>query len=241
MNYFQGEFMNNNEYLKILSKLNILYIEDEEKIKENVKATLKLFCENIFDASTIQEAKELINHNRIDIIISDINLPDTTGIEFIKEFRKIDKTIPIIILSAYTDKDYLLEATKLKLADYLTKPIDFKSLQNALLKCVDEILEYSRYIISFGKNIEFNVLHKKLFCKEKDCELSLTNKELALLEYLIKNSNRVLSINELKNYIWEDEIEATESAFKNLLNKLRAKIGKESILNISGIGYRLSY
>lgn len=233
--------MNNNNYTKILSNLNILYIEDEIKIRENVKETLKLFCENIFDVSNIEEAKSILEKHRVDIIISDINLPDINGIEFIKEFRKIDKKIPIIILSAYTDRDFLLEATKLKLADYLTKPIDFKSLHSALYKCVDDILENSRYIISFKNGIEFNVLHKKLFCKEKNEEVPLTSKELVLLEYLINNSNRVLSIDELKNYIWEDELEATESAFKNLLNKLRNKIGKESILNISGVGYRLEY
>ena len=233
--------MKNGEHIKILNSLNILYIEDEEKIKENVKSTLKLFCENIFDASNIKEANGLLYKYRIDIIISDINLPDKNGIEFIKELRRIDKKIPIIILSAYTNKDYLLEATKLKLADYLTKPIDFKSLHSALYKCVDEILENSRYIISFNNNIEFNVLHKKLICKEDNKEILLTFKELMLLEYLIKNSNRILSVEELKNYIWGNEYEATESAFKNLLNKLRSKIGKESILNISGVGYRLNY
>ena len=70
--------------------------------------------------------------------------------------------------------------------------------------------------------------------------MPLTSKELILLEYLVKNSNRVISIEELKNCIWEDELDATESAFKNLLTKLRAKIGKDTILNISGVGYRLN-
>ncbi len=62
-----------------------------------------------------------------------------------------------------------------------------------------------------------------------------------LLELLIKNNNRVLSTDELKNYLWEDQFEATESALKNLLNKLRNKIGKEVLLNISGVGYRLNF
>lgn len=233
--------MQNKEYLKILNSLNILYIEDEEIIKENIKKTLTLFCENIFDASNIEDAKIILQKYRIDIVITDINLPNINGIEFIKEFRKIDKKIPILILSAYTDKNYLLEAIKLKLTDYLTKPIDFKSLQLALYKCVDEILENSRYVISFKNSIEFNVLHKKLFCKNNNEEMLLTSKELMLLEYLVKHSNRIVSIDELKNYIWEDELESTDSALKNLLNKIRKKIGKDSILNISGVGYRLDY
>jgi len=231
----------NNQYNKILKTLNILYIEDEETIKENVKKTLQLFCENVLDAQNIKEAKELLQNNRIDIIISDINLPDISGIDFIKELRKIDKTIPIIILSAYTDKKYLLEATKLKLIDYLTKPVDFKSLNTALYNCVDEILDNSRYIISFKNNITYNVLHKKLINNINNEEISLTSKELNLLDLLIQNSNRVISTDELKAHIWEDEYEATDSALKNLLNKLRKKVGKESIINLSGVGYRLNY
>ena len=230
----------NNQFSKILKNLNILYIEDEENIKENIKKTLLIFCENVFDVENISTAKEILNNNRIDIIISDINLPDSSGIDFVKELRKIDKTIPVIILSAYTEKSYLLEATKLKLADYLTKPIDFKALHNALYKCVEEILDNSRYVISLKNNINYNVLQKKIIDVEKNEEILLTSKELDLLDLIIKNNNRVLSIDELKNTLWEDEFEATESAFKNLLNKLRKKIGKDSIINISGVGYRLN-
>ena len=230
----------NNQFNKILKNLNILYIEDEENIRENIKKTLLIFCENVFDVENISNAKEILNTNRIDIIISDINLPDISGIDFVKELRKIDKTIPIIILSAYTEKTYLLEATKLKLVDYLTKPIDFKSLHNALYKCVEEILDNSRYIISLKNNINYNVLQRKIINLQNNEEISLTSKELDLLDLLIKNNNRVLSIDELKNTLWDDEFDATESAFKNLLNKLRKKIGKDSILNISGVGYRLN-
>ena len=231
----------NSHHNKILKNLNILYIEDEASIKENVKKTLELFCDNVYDEECIENAKKTLEKNRIDIIISDINLPDISGIDFIIQLRMIDKTIPVIILSAYTDKNYLLEATKLKLVDYLTKPIDFKSLNSALNKCVDEILDNSRYIISFKNNIQYNVLHKKLIDSSNDKEIALTSKELTLLELLIKNSNRVLSTDELKTSIWEDEFEATDSALKNLLNKLRKKIGKESIINISSVGYRLDY
>lgn len=231
---------NTKDYNKVLKNLNILYIEDEEKIKENVKKTLLLFCENVLDTESIELAKDILKNNRIDIIISDINLPDFCGLQFVKEIRVVDKTIPIIILSAYTDKKYLLEATKLKLTDYLTKPIDFKSLQSALHKCVDEILDSSRYLVSLNHDMHFNVLHKRLINNINNEQILLTAKELSLLELFIKNDHRVLSIQELKITLWEDEYEGTDSALKNLLNKLRKKIGKDSITNISGIGYRLN-
>lgn len=225
----------------ILKNLNILYVEDEENIRINIKKVLLLLCENVFDVSSIEEAKTILENKRIDIIISDINLPDTDGIAFVKELRKTDKTIPVILLSAFTDTKYLLEATKLKLVDYLTKPIDFKTLNNALQTCVEEILDNSRYLILFQNNIQYNVLHKKLIDLNTKKEITLTSKELELLSFLIKNNNRIVSADELKSNLWEDYFEATDSALKNLLNKVRKKIGKESIINISGVGYRLDF
>ena len=88
-------------FSKILKNLNILYIEDEKNIRLNIKKTLELFCENVFDAENILNAKEILTKQRIDIIISDINLPDMSGIDFVKEIRIKDKTIPIILLFYY--------------------------------------------------------------------------------------------------------------------------------------------
>jgi len=225
----------------ILKKLTILYIEDEDNIRENVTKALEIISEKVYDVNSAEMAKEILTNKRVDIIISDINLPNTSGIEFVKDLRNIDKTIPIILLSAYTDKEYLLEATKLKLIDYLTKPIDFKALNEALLKCVEDIIDNSRYIISFTNNVNYNVLYKRLYNHKSDEELTLTSKELDMLDYLIQNNNRIVSHDELKLNIWQDSFEATDSALKNLLNKLRKKIGKETIVNISGVGYRIQF
>ena len=227
------------DFINILKNLNILYIEDENNIRQNVSKTLRLLCKEVFDVEEIYKANKILNTSRVDIIISDINLGKDNGLDFIEELRKNDKTIPVILLSAYTDKDYLLKATKLKLVDYLTKPIDFKMLKTALINCVEDIIDNSKYIISFPDNINYNVLEKKLFSTDDNKEISLTSKELLLLDYLIKFNNRVISHDELKINIWEDIFDTSDSALKNLLNKLRKKIGKEVISNISGVGFRI--
>ena len=109
-------------------------------------------------------------------------------------------------------------------------------------RCVQEILDNSRYVISFRNNIQYNVSHNRLIDNNnKEEEIHLTSKELDLLNFLIKNNNRVCSADELKFSIWENSLEASDSALKNLLNKLRKKIGKESIINNSSIGYKLEY
>ncbi|MBS9782406.1 MAG: response regulator transcription factor [Arcobacter sp.] len=232
---------NSKEIGSILKKLNILYIEDEEEIRKNLKKTLDLLCNKTFDVDCIEKAEETITNNRIDIIISDINLPKSNGLNFVKNIRTTNKDIPVIIISAYTEKDFLMEATKLKLIDYLVKPIDFKVLYGALSKCVEDIVYNSKYIINLQNGIQYNVLEKKLFYTDTDKEILLTSKELHLLDELIKNSNKHLSNEELKNLLWEDPFDASDSALKNLLTKLRKKIGKNSIKNLSGIGYQIVF
>lgn len=233
-------YTNNEKSFKIIKEhLNILYLEDEKAIREKLKEALELIVSNVYDCENTEEANLILKNKRIDIIISDINLKDESALDFIKNIRKAYATIPIILLSAYTEKNYLLEATKLKLVDYLVKPIDFKILNNAIENAAQELIDYGNYIVDFENNTSYNVLHKKLLSKDTNKELTLTAKEIELLEYLISNSNRVLSHDEIKNKLWVDAYEITDSALKNLINKLRKKVGKESIKNISGVGFKI--
>ena len=225
-------------YNEVLRNLNILYIEDQQNIRKNIKKVLDLVCKEVFDAKDVKHAKDILKEKRVDIIISDINIPDLDGISFIEELREKNKKIPVILLTAYTDTKYLLKATKLKLVDYLTKPINFDELNNALHKSVEEIIDNKMYIIEFENNTHYNLIEKKL--KIEDETINLTSKELMLLDYLIKHSTRVIPHEELKSNIWDDYIEASDSALKNLLNKLRKKIGKNTISNIPTVGYRIN-
>ena len=230
---------NQYENQNIIQNMSILYIEDEDNIRLNVTKTLELLCKKVISFSNAEDAVEHITKNQMDIIISDINLPKMSGLEFAKHVRNWDSSIPIILLTAYTDTDLLLEATKLKLIDYLTKPINFDKLTNALQNACKEIVKNSRYKIIFKNNTEYNIQQKSLIDLKTKEEFPLTNKEILLLEFLLKNNNRVVSHVELKDFIWEDSLDATDSALKNVLNKVRKKIGKDSIQNISGVGFSI--
>lgn len=223
--------------LTVLKSLNLLYVEDEVNIRENLTTTLNLMCNKTFACSNAKEALDLFHKEQIDMILSDISMPQMSGLEFAKLIRKENKTIPIILLSAHTDTPYLLEATRLKLIDYITKPVDFNSLKDALVRAVEEIIESGNFHIMFENNITYNVAKKSLFVENE--EQHLTGKEIALLEFLFQNKGKVVSTQQIKNALWEDEFNATDAALKAVLNKLRSKIGKQSIKNVSGIGYQL--
>jgi len=171
-----------------------------------------------------------------DIILSDVDLPGMNGIELVKEIRKENKTIPIILLTAHTKTEYLMDAVKLHLVDYITKPLDIKKLTLALYDSAQEILSSGEFMVKFITGSMYNISKNIVFFQNQ--EYALTHQEELLLQILLKNRHRSVNTEEILEYVW-DYGDGTSSALRSLLNKLRKKIGKESIVNISAIGYRI--
>ena len=123
--------MNNND-LNILHEFNILYLEDDENLLKHTKDILEDFVNNIYAVRTIKEALDILVNKKIDVIISDILLKDENGIDFLKHIKSKNINIPTILTTAHTDTQYLLDAIKLKIEDYIIKPINIKELLNSL-------------------------------------------------------------------------------------------------------------
>lgn len=225
-----------NEVKDVLKNITILYIEDDEFIRNSVTKTLKLLCDNVISIKDCDNAYEVYNEQKPNIIISDILLNKISGIDFVKQIREEDKDIPIILLSAYSDTSYLLDAVKLHLVDYLIKPVDFESLYDTLKKATQYLIENSLLQVKITKDITYFISKRTVMQDAKDIQLSLN--ELSLLELLIKNKNRTVNTQEIKTLIWKDDY-PSESAFKSLIYKLRKKIGKDTIISSSGFGFRI--
>lgn len=229
--------MENKELKKTLKTFTLLYIEDEDAIRENLLLTLNMIFKNVIAVSNAEEALNIYNNDTPNIILSDINLPNMSGIEFIKIVREENYNIPVILLSAFTDTNILLESTKLKLVDYLTKPVSFDNLYQSFLNATKEIIRDGNIIVKFEDNIIYDIKKKILFKDDK--ELNLTLNESKLLDLFLNKKDETLPIELIKNHVWEDSYLASDAAFKSLLNKLRLKVGKNTIKNVSGIGYYL--
>ncbi len=220
-----------------LKQLRILYIEDEDGVREYFTKTLNLLSKEVISVSNVEDAKDIYSSQNVDIIISDINLKGVSGIEFVKELRQTDTITPVILLTAHSEKSFLFEAIKLNLIDYLVKPVDFNLLNETLKKAVKSLVQNGKLEITFISGIKYN-LKQNLLYDEDNKEIKLTSSEKKLLKLLLQNKERTISSEEIKYHIWEDNF-ATDGALKSLINKLRSKIGKESIKNHSSIGYQL--
>ena len=116
--------------ISILKNITILYAEDEKDLREVTHQILKGFTKKQYVAQNGQEGLELFkeHENEIDLIITDVNMPILNGLDMVKEIKKINLNIPIIVATAFSNKEYLLEAIDIGIDKYVLKPIDIAKL-----------------------------------------------------------------------------------------------------------------
>ena len=219
-----------------LKPLTILYIEDEEYIRQNAVEYLSRICDHVVEAKDGLEALEVYKKEKPHIIISDIKMPKMNGLEFASEVRKVDKTTPIIIATAHTETDYLLKAVELQLVKYIVKPITSAKLQEALSLSLDYLTVKSTNIININETTIYDILNKTLLIKNSI--VKLTKNEQLLVHLLASNSQRAISYEEIENTIWKYDGMSMD-ALRSLVRMLRKKLEGDFVENISGIGYRL--
>lgn len=221
---------------EINKRIKVLYVEDDDIARENGLEYLENYFENLYEASNALTALKLYDEIKPEIIITDIQMPKLNGLEFIKNIRKKDKKTQVIVLSAYSNKDYLFSAIELGLVKYLIKPIKEKEFDEALNLCIKYIENDDSNIIHLPENFTFDLYNKTLV---KNGELvKLRAKELELLFLLLSNKNRYVTYEEIENFVWKDSV-MTKDALKTLMKNLKTKIPKDIIQNLSGAGYKI--
>jgi len=219
-----------------ISDYTLLYIEDDKATQMVTSMFLKNYFKSITEASNGKEAFALYHKIKPDIIITDIEMPEMNGLNFCKEIRKKDKETPIIITTAYTRIEYLLEAISLNLIKYLGKPLKELELMEALSNCFEQLELKESNIVQLTKDVYFDTFNHALSKNNSIIHLSVF--ETLFLDILIKNKHRIVSYIEIENFIWNDKYMSIDS-LRSLVKKIRGIIGKESIQNISKTGYRI--
>jgi len=225
-----------DKYDFVLKNSSLLLAEDEKNLRDSFAKVLLLYVEKVFTASDGEEALNLYNLHHPDIVITDVKMPKINGLDLIKEIRKDNHTIPIIVTSAYTDKDFLLESIKLSLVDYVVKPIKEGDLTRLLEQSAAILLEKAKTVIKINPSDSYDY-NNKIFLQD-NIPIALTQKEVELIEILLAHKGNLVTrqILEDKLYIYE---EAPPSALKNLVFKLRKKIGNDVIKTIGNLGYAI--
>jgi len=219
--------------LKKLSNFTVLYAEDEVGIRVNISEMLSLFFKSVYLAKNGLEAYDLFLEKKPDLLITDIRMPLMDGIELAKKVRLKEPKAQILITSAHTEVDYMLEAIELSLVRYIVKPITETKLMDALNKFL--ISKENSGVIEFSDSWFYDFDQKQI--KHEDKIFDLTKKEVKFLEMLLERDS-VISYEEIEEELWEGEYMSL-NALRLMMKNLRKKLPEGSLKNIQSIGYKL--
>lgn len=224
-----------DSFINKLNAFSVLYIEDEDGIRNNIKEILEHLFRETYTAKNASEGYLKYVQNRPDLIITDIRMPPgETGIDLVKKIRESDAKTRIIITSAHTDLEYMLEAAELHLVKYIVKPITQEKLMDSLEAFTKSHDSSKIYTI----NEEWFFDYSKSIISNKNETFNLTKKENNFLKLLI-TKNRIITYEEMENHIWDEDSVMTQNAMRLFIKNFRKKLPEKSLKNIQGTGYRL--
>ncbi len=219
----------------ILENLSVLLVEDERNLAELLQAGIG----DRFDKFTIAydglEGLSTAEAITPDIIITDITMPKMDGLKMSAEIRKKRPSVPIVILSAYSEKDYLLEAIDVGVTKYLIKPFDPDELLDVLCDLMTQKKGGDR--IDLMPPFQYDLNSKKLF--KNGVMIRLSKRENRFVYNLINSLNYFMEPEHIKSSLWDDDV-VTDERLRVFINRLRQKTDPDLIGNIVGQGYMLN-
>lgn len=224
------------KFIEILKGAKVLLVEDNEDIRKTFFEILKLYFGEVYQACDGEEGLELFKKYRPHIVFSDVEMPKMTGLELTKSIREIDNLIPITIISAYSERDMLLEFMKLNLVEYIIKPIKHSDLITVLEKCAKHLESHSSLGIKLCDDCFFDRKNKIIIYK--NISNALTTKEFMLLELLVLNKNKLVTKEMIEYELYESK-PMGESSLRNLVFKLRKKMNPSLIKTVGTHGFSI--
>jgi len=213
--------------------MNILLVDDNEKLNNTIKIFLELKNHTVTSAITGKDAIQLINNNHFDLYIIDIHLPNINGIDIVKHIRNKDLNIPIIMVTASREIENLVKAFKTGCNEYIKKPFHLEELEIRINNLLNKQITN---IIKIDDKMSFDILNQELLINDEI--IKLRKKEKRLLTILIKNAPTATLSKDLINYIWQDYKE--NYPLRQLVSGLKNRVPelKDYIQSVTGVGYR---
>jgi two-component system response regulator VanR len=221
---------------ELLKNLRILYVEDEDDVRRNAVEYLKRIAKEVLEASDGKEAIKIWGEEKPDIIITDISMPRLNGLDMARYIRSKDQDVQIIVATAYTDTDYLMQAVELNRVKYLVKPITKEKLLSALSQSVEKIQDENKFTVQLSEECRYNAYSQNIECQDKT--IKLTKNELLFMDLVAHHISRTLTYQEIEDAVWPYE-GMSQDAIRSLVRALRKKLPEGAVENVSGVGYRL--
>lgn len=219
-----------------LDSLTVLFVEDEKELRNALESAIGDEFEKFIVARDGDDGLKKFKKFKPDIVITDILMPIRDGLEMAKDIKQISRETPIIVLSAFSEKERLLKAIDVGIDKYLIKPIDPDELMLTINYIADELLSLDK-VVELGGGYQFDKNRKVLVQEGKT--IALTKKELLFISILVRNLGVFVLHEEIKKYVWTNR-NVTDAAIRTFIKRVREKTGKEFIKNVPGLGYKIN-
>jgi len=218
--------------------MKILLLEDDLILNEIIQEYLESKNYEVVSTFTGDEAQDLLYCEKFDLLLLDVNVPNINGFELLKNLRSNNIKTPAIFITSLDMVDDIEKGFDCGCDDYIKKPFELKELNLRInnIKRIFNISPKALIIISDEitldvENLSINKKHNKTHISKKECEV---------LEYFIKNKNRVISVDELALNVWSYEHSPNSSTIRTYIKNIRKVLSDEIISNIRGVGYRFN-
>ncbi len=215
----------------------ILFVEDDVLFRESTKEFLELEGFYVSEAGSFEEALEIGYKDVFDLYLLDINLGGKSGIELLTEFRIFGDNKPALMLTSYKSPKIAAECFNKGCDDFIRKPCDMTELVARIKSKLRDSFRQKNSAVKLGGGFIFD-LDKKMLT-DKNVPVDLSQKEIELLSLLVRNKNSTVTLDEIERELWPAAKEPSYGSIRVYINSLKKLIGKDSIVNIKGVGYRL--
>lgn len=219
--------------------IKILYVEDNDETRNQTVKMLKNYFTKIVTAIDGVQGLQKFKTEHFDIIFTDINMPNSNGIEMISEIRQFNKTVPIIIFTAFDKTEYFLETINQGIDGYILKPYDLTQFNKTINKTIDKLLTQDKQqdIIQLNDIYTWDIA--KSILKQDNEVIKLTRNEMKLMNLMVTDFDATFSSFEIENYIFNDD-EENNKRIRNLVSRLNKKLDNILIEAVYGIGYKIA-
>lgn len=216
-------------------ELIILVVEDEVKARESMINILSERFSKVIGAQNGDEGLKKFKKFKPDLVITDIAMPIMDGLDMAREIKEISDDVPIVVLSAYSEKERLLRSIDIGIDKYLIKPVDIEELFKVLDYLIGEKIE-ANMLVKISEEYQFNKTKRTLIYSGG--EIVLTKKELAFISLLLKQPGALVLHEDIKKNVWIGE-HVSDTAVRTFIKRVRDKVGEDFIKNVPSLGLSL--
>jgi two-component system OmpR family response regulator len=217
----------------------ILVVDDDPAICDTVEDALHLAGHATLRASNGDAALEIIRHQRVSLVVLDVNMPKVSGFDVLRRLRALKDATPVILLTARDDRNDVIEGFRVGADDYVTKPF---GLEELLLRIAAVLRRTTVATTDVLRCAGFSIDRDRHMVTVDNSPIELSPTEFRLLEYLLENQGRVMSREQILDAVWGIDFDSSTTVVETFISYLRRKLGPSGpnyIKTIRGVGITL--